>query len=367
MKLILVRAVALSFGLMACSNDRLRGETTTNTPAGEILPVIKLEPRDVDLKNRFGLSYQMGLNIGVDFRKFGGLALSQPGPATGSTFNRNYDNGYNRIDSSTNAGGLTCNWGYQNGQSVQGDSLVLQSYSTPANASANGRQDDPQHGFEMFYQRELIRETHWRLGAEAAVGYTFISIADHSTLKNTAYRTNDTFALNGTIPPLPPYNGTFQGPGDLIGSTPNRSTDVLVRTATIGGDRSVDANVFMFRLGPYLEVPLNQRVSLFANAGLALIAGHTEFSFHERVTINDPANDINLTSQTRSGSGSKTDFLVGGYAGGGLAYALTREVSLFAGARYQAAGRAINHEKGKESILDLGQSILVTVGVTYAF
>jgi opacity protein-like surface antigen len=366
MKLTLGRVVAFSVGLLALGNEWLRADET-NTPAGDILPVITLEPQDNILKNRIGISYQMGLNISVDFRKFGGLALSQPGPAAGSAINRNYDNGYNRVDSSTNAGGVTWNWGYQNGQSVQGDSLVLQSYSTPANASSNGRQEDPQHGFEAFYQRELRRETHWRLGAEAAAGYTFISITDRSTLKNTAYRTNDAFALNGTLPPLPPYQGTFQGPGDLIGSTPGRTTDVLARTATIAGSRSVDADVFMFRLGPYLEVPLNQRVSLFANAGLALIVGHTEFNFRERVTISDPANDINLTSAERSGSGSKTDFLVGGYGGGGLAYALTREVSLFAGARYQAAGRAINHEKGKESILDLGQSILVTVGVTYAF
>ena len=366
MKPFSARGTLLAVMMMSALHGRAIAQIT-NSPSDEILPTVKLEPQDTELKNRIGISYRMGLNISVDFKKFGGLALSDPGPASGSTVNRNYDNGYNRVDSSTNAGGLTWNWGYSSSQSVQGDDLVLQSYSTPANASSNDRQSDPQHGFEMFYQRELRREKHWRLGAEAAFGYSLISVTDRSNLKNTVYRTNDSFALNGTIPPLPPYNGTFKGPGNLIGSTPSRSTDVVASTATITGERRVDSDVFMIRLGPYMEFPVNQRVSLFANAGLALVVGRTDFSFTERVTIDDPAYDVHLVSQARSGSGSKTDFLVGGYAGGGLAYALTREVSLFGGAQFQAAGRSINHEKGKESILDLGQSVLVSVGVTYAF
>src|SRR5262249_40352154 len=159
-------------------------------------------------------------------------------------------NGYNRIDSSTNAGGLTWNWGYQSPQSVRGDSLVLQSYSSPANATSLDRQDNPQQGFEFFYQRELKREKHWRFGPEAALGDKLISVTDRRSLKNTAYRTNDAFSLNGNIPPLAPYNGTFEGPGALIGSTPIRSVDILPGTAVIDGERSVDANLLTMRFGP---------------------------------------------------------------------------------------------------------------------
>jgi hypothetical protein len=38
-----------------------------------------------------------------------------------------------------------------------------------------------------------------------------------------------------------------------------------------------------------------------------------------------------------------------------------------AGAQYQAAGRTIDKAKSKESLLDMGQSIVVTFGVTYSF
>jgi len=329
---------------------------------------INLEPALPEFKNRIGISYRMGLNITVDFKKFGGLALSDPGAATGGAVNRNYDNGYNRVDSSGNANNQTWYWGYSSPQSVQGGNLVLQSYSTPANASSNNRGDDPHHGFEINYQRELYRKPHWRFGAEAAFGYSLISVDDSRTLHNRVYRTNDTFALNGVIPPNSPYNGTFEGPGPVISSAPSsRSTDVLTAAATITGNRSLDAHVFMVRLGPYLEVPLSERFSFFINGGLTLGAGYTKFSFHENVEISDPAYGVTLTSGHRSGSGSETDFIIGGYGGAGISYAMTKQVSLFTSAIYQAAGHVTNSEHGKESVLDLGKSILVSVGVSYAF
>src|SRR5262245_46217918 len=81
---------------------------TVSMPAGTLE-----EPAPPRL-NRIGLSYRMGLNISAKFKKLGGLQLSDPGPATGSTYNRTYDNGYNLVDSSGNNGGTTWNWGYQN-------------------------------------------------------------------------------------------------------------------------------------------------------------------------------------------------------------------------------------------------------------
>src|SRR6266478_9491616 len=92
-------------------------------------PGLALEANPPEKLNRIGLSYRMGLNITVDFRKLGGFpALSDPGPASGSTYNRTYDNGsYNRVDSSTNAGGMTWYWGYQSASQVQGNSLVMES------------------------------------------------------------------------------------------------------------------------------------------------------------------------------------------------------------------------------------------------
>jgi hypothetical protein len=337
-------------------------------PGDEVVPTVKLEPISPEYKSRIGLSYLMGLNITVDFKRLGGLALSDPGSSTGAAVNRNYDNGYNRVDVSTNAGGLTWYWGYQNPNSAAGDNLSLQSYSTLPTAHANNQTDDPQNGVEVFYQRELFRDKRWRLGATAAFGYTYVSVQDSQTLKNTSYRTNDTYALGGVIPPLAPYNGTFQGPGALISSQPSsRSTDVLVSSATVAGYRSLDSDVFTIRLGPYCEVPVYKRLSLMLEGGLTLAIADTKFHYNETVTISDPSNDINLVSSKRRGTDSQTDFLVGAYAGGSLEFALTKQLSLIAGAHYQTTGQAINHLGKKESVLDFGSSIIVSVGAIYSF
>jgi opacity protein-like surface antigen len=359
---------ALALALAAALSGA--GAAPTNSTPENFAPprTLRLEPEQPEYLNRFGINYRMGLNIKVDFRKLGGLALSNPGSRNGSAVDRHYDDGYNLVDSSTNNGGLTWFWGYTSPNSVQGGNLALQSDATLPNATSKDRADDPQHGFELTYQRELMRRKHWRLGVEAAVGYTFISVSDSHTLRATVYRTNDSFFLNGVIAPTAPYNGGPTNSAVLISSEPAaRTTEVLSGAATITGDRSIDSHLFTVRLGPYFEIPVNDRLSVFLNGGLTLGVAETRFSFHETVTISDPTYDINLVSGPRSGSGSQTDFLVGGYVGGGVIYALTKQVSLVGGVQLQAAGKAINHAKGKESVLDLGKSFIISLGVAYSF
>jgi hypothetical protein len=340
----------------------------TNPPPAEAASTLGLEEGPAPRLNRIGLSYAMGVNISVDFRKLGGLQLSQPGPVTGGAVNRNYDNGYNRVDVSGNANNFTWDWGYSSPHSIQGDNLVLQSDSTPNTARTGQYQDSPQSGMELTYSRELKRGKHWRAGLEGAFGYMSLSFRNEQTLNYFADRTSDTFALNGVIPPQPPYAGTFQGPGAVISSAPSgRSVTALSSAATIVGQRELDSDVFMLRLGPYLEVPLPHKFFLTLGGGLALAWADSQFSFQEQVFISDPYYGINLAGSRQSSSGSQTDFLVGGYAGGNLGYDVTERVRVQAGVIYQAAGTATNNQGGKQSVLDLGKSVLFTVGASYSF
>src|SRR5262245_54149588 len=62
--------------------------------------------------NRFAVSYRLGFNLHADFKNLGGFAPANgPGPADRLN-DHSYDDGFNRVDISTNAGGLTWNWGY---------------------------------------------------------------------------------------------------------------------------------------------------------------------------------------------------------------------------------------------------------------
>jgi hypothetical protein len=179
----------------------------------------------------------------------------------------------------------------------------------------------------------------------------------------TVNRITDSFTIptGVTIPPAP-HNGTFNGPGAVIGSEPgSRTTTIISQGATIVGTRSLYANVYSLRLGPYAEVPLNDKFSLLFNGGLYLAAGDTRFKFQETVTLPGTGTEVH------SGSGSQTDFLIGGYAGANVEYALTKDVALFVGALFQSTGRPVNREQGKEAILNLNKSVIVSIGASYSF
>ena len=345
------------------------------TPAVADDSSVPLEKKSDRPRDRISISYRMGLNITADFRKLGGFTplsdpILHPDPST-NTVIRTYDGGAyvgRDIDGNDHGPGFqntTWYWGYSDPNSIQGNSLVLSSSSAPANLASKNNSDDPQHGVEIAYDHELYRDDQdrWRFGLEGALGYTRLSISDSRTLVGTVNTVMDSYALpSGFVAPPAPYQGTYGGPGSVIGSDPvTHTVTSQAASAIVTGERTIDANVFGLRLGPYAEIPLNDRFSLLFSGGLYLVVSDTQFSFREAVTIDG------VGTQTRAGSGSQLDFLVGGYAGGNLEYALTKQVNLFAGIQLQSAGRAVNQARGKEAILDLGESIVVSIGAGYSF
>jgi hypothetical protein len=360
------RSVSSAFAVFA-----VLGALTASAVTNEV--ALSLETKPIS-KNRLSLSYRLGLNITADFRRLGGFApATDPGPNSGAAVNRNYDNGYNRVDiSGNNHPGFpdtTWNWGFQGGGSVQGDSIVLQSVSSPSDAVSNNNDDGVNHGFEISYQREFLREEKWRGGLEAAFGFTKLTINDSRVLHNQVNVITDTYAVPGGVEAIPgypfgpndSYAGTFEGPGALLDSSLDpgqRVRSVVSSSTTITGTRELDANIYLIRLGPYVEVPITGKFSIFANAGLNLAIGDTTFTYNETVDYNGD------TRATRSDSGSQLDVLVGFYAGGGLSYQFNDKWGVFAGAQFQTAGRSINKAGGKESVLDMGETIVVTVGVS---
>lgn len=364
--------IKTALGVVAAGAAMTAGAQTTNA-AGDV--ALLGDPAPL-AKNRLTLAYRLGLNITADFRKLGGFAaLTDPGPDTGTLVNRNYDNGYNRVDSTGNDHepgfpDTTWNWGFQGGGSVQGNSIVFQSASSPATAISRDNDDGVNHGLELGYVRELHRAEKWRAGLEAAFGFTTLTIRDTRVLQNEVNLITDTFTVPGGVEAIPgypfgpddSYSGSFAGPGPLLDSTLDagqRMRSVVTQSATITGRRELDAQVYLIRLGPYVEFPLCQKLSLFVQGGLNLAIGDTKFSYTETVTYTDGDRAV------RSASGSQTDFLVGAYAGGGLNYELNDHWGVLAGAQFQTAGRSINGQGGKEAVLDMGQTIVVTAGVSY--
>jgi hypothetical protein len=364
MSIAMLRQLVVSSVVLA-SATLVQGQT----PAAESsIPVAILEPPNAP-RHRFTLSYRMGLNITADFKRLGGFTpLSNPGAAAGGAEDRTYDNGYNLVDITGNDHGpgfenTTWNWGYSDPGAVQGNTMVLSSSSSPSDRVSKNNTDDPQNGLEVGYSRQFWQNGKWRFGLEGALGYTQLSVHDSHVLNGTIITTTDTFVIpDGVVLPPTPYAGTYEGPGPVISSDPfQRETVVTTETTTITGRRKLESTVYGLRLGPYAQLPLNDRFSLFINTGLYLAVGDTRFTFNETVVVDD------VGTQSRAGSGSQTDFLVGAYFGGNIEYALTEEVGLFVGAQFQTAGRSINQEDGKTAILDMGQAVIVSVGASYSF
>lgn len=310
--------------------------------------------------NRFGVSYRMGFNISARFKNLGGYtAGSNPGAAIAG-IDHNYDDGYNRVDSSTNFNNSTWNWGYQDSSQISGNSVTMSSSSSLANGTSREK-DDPQHGIELTYNRELGRFEKWRWGVEAALGYTDVSFGNKKPVSGNRNIIQDTYLNLGAVFPGAPYSGTYEGPGNLISTIPNRTDIVVAGGANVTGSRQFDADIYGLRVGPYLELPLDDRWSVFVSAGFTLLSVNSDFNFRETVTL------AGLPSQTRRGNGSHSDILPGGYIGGNFSYEFRENMNLFAGAQFQAAGTYSHEENRKEVELDLGQTVFVNFGVGFSF
>lgn len=341
------------------------------------IPPLRLEAPKPESLNRFGLSFRMGFNVSTCFRNFGNFAsaLPQSPPlVTPDGDPYNYDNGYVYPDAGTANSGLTHYWGYQDASQLPGNGTILMQRSTSQGASpgfsSGDRRDDVLPGMELTYNRELgrIRKLHW--GLEAAFNYMNVNINDRQPLRGRA--TVATSVLTDAYPllvpenlmPPAPYTGRKNVPAVVIGASPTSSSTAMEQdsvTETVRGTRHFDADIFGFRLGPYLEMPLGGKVTAALSGGLSLAAVTSDFSFTETIE----AGSVILP--TRRGAGSHSDLLVGGYVEGNVSYALTQSAGLFAGVQFQDLGRYAQSVNRREAVLDLSRSIFATLGFSYSF
>jgi len=70
---------------------------------------------------------------------------------------------------------------------------------------------------------------------------------------------SDAYSLSVVTPPQAPYAGSFNGPGALLNDAPNRTT--AAETVLITGQRTLDAQVYALRAGPYYEHAFGKRWS----------------------------------------------------------------------------------------------------------
>jgi hypothetical protein len=308
------------------------------------------EPVEVPNPNRFSLGAQVGFNFKANFT----TSRTIPG-AVSPGVDHIYDDGYVRVDSSDNTGGLTWNWGYERGVQVVGDTIEFHSIQSSTKESA----DEAQYGLDLTYQRLLGRFFErgvW--GFEAGFNYTDLDLRADRAPGGASLMT-DSFALNGVLPPNAPYHGTFNGPGPLLGDTPTRtlSTDPVALTS----DHRLSGPLFGFRFGPVAEWNFSRAFSIALSAGIALAPAIIDYDFTESITLQG-----GQTFSTR-GHSSKTDLLYGNYVTALLRYSFNDHWSIYGGGQFQTLNDLEQTVGTRTAKLDAGSTLHGVLGVSWRF
>jgi hypothetical protein len=333
---------------------------------------VRLEDPQAPNKDRFGISYRGSYNMTAQFKNVGvkppAAGSRGPGPARGGV-DHFYDDGYVRVDSTHSGGGLTWFWGYKNASQVTGNDTLDMHSSSVTPISSKPEDDGAQPGFEISYNRELgrLEQRGWTWGLEGAFGWTDIDLKDTRPLAGGLRTITDSYNLGGINPNQPPYSteypghaGTYEGPGPLIDDSPSRSMDFDAQGAQVTGWRRFEADLFTFRLGPYLDMPIDERWTFSLSAGLAMGYVDGQFRFVQQVS----------TSAGRSfqtGQGSNADFIFGGFAGATLRFAINENWSLFASGQYLGLTDYTAQAGGQEVELDFSRTASGLIGLTFSF
>jgi hypothetical protein len=327
---------------------------------------LKLDDDSPAPRNRFGLSTRLGFNISARFKTLGGHRVLNP-QLTPNGDAWNYDDGYNLDDTPYLPSTLTAYWGYTGPKATQapGDGFLHLSQTTyGADVTSSRRDDDPAPGFELSYNRELGQIGRTRWGLEGAFSFMALSIENNQTLAGSAIKQTDKFDLQGVIIPDPPVFGTKGPPGGAnqpaISHTALPDTSVNIAT-TLAGQRRINVDVWGFRVGPYLEVPIYKKLALSLSGGLAVASVRSHFSYNESVSV----PGIGVFAQ--SGAGSRSDMLFGGYASGTISYSFSKSWSAFVGGQYQNVGNFSHQVGGKVAELDFTKSAFLNTGIGFSF
>src|ERR1051325_1933765 len=243
MKRMLKQRFVVGATLGALSSALAQTPTADTAAAAELA----VKPAVTNQLNRISVGYQMSFNLSVSFRNLGGYPLRtgvNPGPATGFQENRVYDDGYNKLDDNLNSYGdlhATRFWGYDhdsgpNNQIIDANGtryVEMHAVSSPGGLSSKDVGDDPQHGFEINYLRQVQDRDLWRWGVGVAFGYTLFGVTDDRPLAGDVQRVSDRFEVpldpetgERYVPPAP-YRGS-QSAGPLLGSEPLRNSETIV-------------------------------------------------------------------------------------------------------------------------------------------
>jgi hypothetical protein len=282
-------------------------------------------------------------------------------PVPGSLYNDGYVVTASPPNTSPNPN-YTTYWGYDSAEQLVGSPgaysgvAFINPGAAGISSDASGG-DKPCPGVELTYDRQLLQKDDWhdlRFGVEAAVNYTRISLNNNSSFAGA--NAIDIYNFPIAIP-QPPFTDSGD-PGQSALQVPGGNP----ASAAFYVQDHFDANLFGFRLGPYVELPLGDKEQFTLSLSGGLAAGLIDASESWKQTVTFGNNVVNS-----SGGGSNLDALWGFYAGAQANYQFNDHWGIAGGVQFQDLGKYDHSFSGREVQLDLSRSVFVLVGVSYSF
>lgn len=285
--------------------------------------------------------------------------IPAPVGAADSPAGRVYDDGYVFLDGATDATGDTWFWGYAGNGQVQGDALVFTARGMAVDSSrqrslgsleesvgSDGFEAAPQIEFEALFPLPgdccggavslgpQLGFAFFQLDADQS-GATFYELQSEERRQLSV---RDAFSLQGIIPPLAPYSGSFAGPGPVIANRPSaRATGerIVARERTEFYNRvqnEAEVDLYALSFGGAAEIEFG-RAYLQLGGGLAVNVADWELANRETLYARrngGPERAVKRWEHRDSG----TDLLVGGYVQAAAGVQVTESLSLRGFARY---------------------------------
>jgi hypothetical protein len=309
--------------------------------------------------NRFNVGARFFFNISAEVNNLPVAANAGP----------TYDDGFVATDVSGNAGGQTWNWGYSADNQLVGGNLELHSMTSPRDGLASTVSDDPEWGFDISYGRVLgrfdmgSRKAAW--GLEAGFSSTDIEIRGNDTVSGNVARQSYQFALNpAVLYPQAPYAGTFNGPGTLVGAVPGVPAPTQVLAAS-SQHTQIDGLFYGLRVGPFLEIPIMNRLALTVAGGGAVVHAEADVTVNESIDL--PAGSIGLPLPARTFKESNDEFLFGVYGEARLSFDVTEFTSIYIGGQYQFLDDFGIAAGSKLVTMKLSESYAAIAGLSFKF
>jgi hypothetical protein len=306
------------------------------------------------------------LNTTVNFRSLGAHpSAAQPGPATGGSVDRTYDDGFNRVDALGNPGNTTVNWGYRRTDQFRRTGHIVLSQGT-----ADGTAELPDAGDfieasgNLEYRGSLgpVGASDW--GILLGLGYQSVGAKESATFVTDATLLEDAYSTGdlapGLIPP-PPYSGSSTATGARIGSSPSRTLRTVTGGRTLTGTWDFDADLIPITGGLYFETQIAGRLNAIASAGILALFVNAELRYVETSTIGS------LPPLASDGADGSEEFVLGGFAQLGVDWALWEKASIFASARWQPAETYNHSVNGREAEIDFMGAFAVHAGFSFRF